>query len=223
MKCTKLLICDDHGLIRDALVHMAHEISTGIHTVEARNGMEALTMLEQQPDIDMVLLDVHLPDRNGLDLLDQMKAQYPKLVVVMLSSDETRTTIVDALERGAAGYICKSSPTTLLSEFLGHALNGNIALPSTILVGANGDPTQNIEQRQSPGGAVAGLSPRKSDVLNCLLRGMTNKQICLELGLAEGTVKTHVNAIFRVLNVNSRAQVVIEASRRKMPLANLSS
>ena len=220
MSCAKLLICDDHPPIRAAVTHIARELISDIGIVETGNGVEALALLERDPDIDLVLLDLHMPGMNGLDLLLELKVRFPSLPVVVLSSDESRATVIDALERGATGYICKSSPTDLLAKFLEHALKGNIALPTTVASSAKAEPANAFGSAPAaPQGDLGlGLSPRQADVLACLLRGMSNKQICRELGLAEGTVKNHAIAIFRALNVSSRAQAVIEASRRGLPV-----
>ena len=220
MSCTKLLICDDHPPIRAAVTYIAKELNDSIEIVEAGNGAEALALLDQHADIDLVLLDLHMPGMSGFDLLPELKLRFPSLPVVVLSSDETRATVIDALERGATGYICKSSPTDLLAKFLEHALKGNIALPTAIAGGAKAELANAIGRAASAREAMAGLalSPRQLDVLACLLRGMSNKQICRELNLAEGTVKNHAIAIFRALNVSSRAQAVIEASRRGLPV-----
>lgn len=214
MPCSKLLICDDHPPIRTAVTFIAKELNNSIAIVEAGSGAEALAQLERHPDVDMVLLDLHMPGMSGFDLLSELKQRFPSLPVVVLSSDETRATVIDALERGATGYICKSSPTDLLAKFLEHALNGNITLPTAIASGPTPVTAGTEHATARRGASGLGLSPRQIDVLACLLRGMSNKQICRELGLAEGTVKNHAIAIFRALNVSSRAQAVIEASRR---------
>lgn len=222
MSCRKLLICDDHPPIRTAVTYVAREISKDIRIVEAGSAVDALTLLEQNPDVDLILLDLHMPGMSGLDLLSELKLRSPVTPVVVLSSDDARTTVVDALQRGATGYICKSSPTDLLAKFLEHALNGRVALPTAVVYGQGAEPKKESSFSPTPKDLPAdiGLSPRQTDVLGCLLRGMSTKHICRELGISEGTVKSHTVAIFRALNVTSRAQAVIEASRRGIPIGS---
>jgi DNA-binding NarL/FixJ family response regulator len=216
MLYSKLLICDDQPAIRAAVRNIAMHCSKDIEIVEAGTAVEALGLFERYSDIDLVLLDLHMPGMSGLDLLSTLKLRFPSLPIVVLSSDETRVTVLDALERGASGYVCKSSPTDLLMKLLQHAILGGIALPITILDKPKTETANSfdIPRYTSQVATEVRLSARQMDVLACLLNGMSNKQIGRKLGLSEGTIKTHIKAIFRALGVNSRAQVVIEASRR---------
>jgi DNA-binding NarL/FixJ family response regulator len=218
MPCSKLLICDDHPPIRAAVTYVTRDIRKDVTIIEAGSALEALALIEQHPDLDLVLLDLFMPGMSGLDLLSDLKAKYPSLPVIVLSSDESRSSVVSALERGATGYICKSSSMDLLAKLLEQVLNGDVTLPATVVrepAGELGKPSSSASGR-SDAVPDLGLSPRQTDVLGCLLRGMSTKHICRELGLSEGTVKSHTAAIFRTLNVTSRAQAVIEASRRGM-------
>ena len=219
----KLLICDDHPPIRTAVTYVAREISRDVQIIEAGDASEALAMMEQNDDVDLILLDLYMPGMSGLDLLSELKQKYPTIPVVVLSSDETRSAVVDALQRGATGYICKSSSTELLARFLEHALSGRVTLPATVVYGPGAEAGAYPSGANRGPSPDLGLTPRQKDVLGCLLRGMSTKQICRELGLSEGTVKSHTVAIFRALNVTSRAQVVIEASRRGVTIGGKSS
>ena len=149
MSCTKLLICDDHPPIRAAVTYIAKELDRNIGIVEAGNASEALQLLERHADIELILLDLHMPGMSGLELLPELKVRFPSLPVVVLSSDDTPATVIDALERGATGYICKSSPTDLLAKFLEHALKGNIVLPTTVGGTAQAEPAGNAGDRKS--------------------------------------------------------------------------
>ena len=220
MPYAKLLICDDHAPIRQAIAHITHGLMKDMVVVEAASAAEALVRLDTEPGIELVLLDLHMPGMSGLDLLSELKQRFPSLPVVVLSSDESRATIIDALERGATGYICKSSPTELLAKFLEHAIGGGIALPTAIVSEPQAPMADaaGLPPAANQGMAETGLSARQTDVLTCLLRGMSNKEICRELDMAAGTLKTHTSAIYRALNANSRVQAVIEASRRGFPV-----
>jgi DNA-binding NarL/FixJ family response regulator len=166
-----------------------------------------------------VLLDRHLPDRDGLDVLDEMRRTYPAVPVVMLSGDKDQATISQALRRGALGFIPKSETRSVLSSALALVLAGGVYVPPAAL-GAEAPPLP-----QSAGGSQgrtslpdAGLTERQIEVLALLMAGKNNKMICRALGLAEPTVKNHVSAILRALGVTSRMEAVAAVARREWNL-----
>ena len=144
----------------------------------------------------------------------QSRRQFPKNLIrlretdtwariVVLSADDTPTTVQGAIEQGAAGFIPKTAEGAVLEAALRVVLDGGIYVPPRML-GASGAPAD---------ASTLGLSPRQLDVLRWLIEGAPNKRICRELNLAESTVKTHVEAIFRRLDVNNRTQAVLAAAR----------
>jgi DNA-binding NarL/FixJ family response regulator len=171
-------------------------------------------------DIDLVLLDLHMPGPSGLDLLCALKEDLPSVPVVVLSSDETRGSVLRALDKGAVGYIPKSSNSKVMTQALRLVLVGGIYLPAVVVQRDAERPAANPQVSAAPGLPDLGLTPRQMDVLRCLLRGMSTKLMCRELKLQEGTVKSHVQAVFNALNVRTRTQAVLVASQRGVQLGD---
>ncbi|MBO9512736.1 MAG: response regulator transcription factor [Variovorax sp.] len=198
-----LLICDDHPPIRTVVRLLAREAAGGCDVTETGNAPELLDALRGRRPFDLLTLDVQLPGRSGLEVLAEAKTIRPDLPVMMLSADERESSVTAALKAGASSYVFKSSSEHILFEALKHASQHRLSLP---------------EAYAGTAGACAAdalaLSARQRDVLDCLLRGMSGKQIARALSISEGTVKSHTVAVFRSLNVNSRAQAVVEAHRR---------
>lgn len=203
----RLLACDDHPSIRMALRFAMQRLHPGAEVHETGSGRALLEVLTKPFHFDLLVLDMQLPDVAGLELLRKVKASRPLLPVLVLSADDRPNTIMAALEQGASSYITKTSPEEVLTRSLQAALEGQITLPRNAgaaidtLAPALPDP-------------LAALSPRQREVLQCLLRGMSTKQISRELNIAEGTAKDHTIAVFRHFNVRSRAMVLVEAQRR---------
>lgn len=120
----KFLVVDDHTLIREALRDVLCDLRSGSTVLEAGDSCQALTALRLHSEVDLVLLDRHLPDRDGLDVLDEMRRTYPAVPVVMLSGDKDQVTINQALRRGALGFIPKSETRGVLSSALALVLAG---------------------------------------------------------------------------------------------------
>ena len=217
----KILVVDDHALIRTALRGVLGELDRDVTVLEARDCRSAFDLIDAQPDLDLVLLDLNLPGMHGLAALDDLRARHPALPVVVLSSANDRASVMQALEQGAMGYIPKLSSNEVLISALRLVLSGGIYIPPEILARLESPPAADrqaaaaSERGGSPQRTPAdlGLSGRQAQVLRLLLEGKSNKLICRELDLAESTVKNHVSLILKALNVTSRTQAVIAAAR----------
>jgi DNA-binding NarL/FixJ family response regulator len=210
----KLLLVDDHALLRDGLALLMAQQFEGVQVLQAGTLAEAHLALRAHPDVRLVLLDLGLPDGNGIDALPRLRDEAPQAILVALSADEKRETVLAAIAAGAAGYIPKTSQSGAMLQALHVVLSGGVHLPAAVL-----------EQRASerPGATAAGgahrspedlgLSPRQLDVLKLLVEGKSNKLIARDLLMSESTVKTHLEALFRRLGANSRTQAVVAAAR----------
>jgi DNA-binding NarL/FixJ family response regulator len=206
MASLKILVVDDHPLIQQALAGALPHIDGEVDVIGALDRGEAITALARHRDIALVLLDLALPGAHGLDFLGELRRDYPHLPIVVLSASHDRGTVSAAMEAGARGYVAKTaSPAALLDAM------------RTVLQGGR-DVTRDIGPAPPhvPGVPVQslGLTQRQGEVLRLLMQGKPNKLICRDLRLSEGTVKVHVSAILKALNVHSRAQVIAELARR---------
>jgi DNA-binding NarL/FixJ family response regulator len=213
MKC---LIIDDHVLIRDALRGVLIELK-GVATVilEAPDSRRAVQLLEQNPDVELILLDLSLPDRSGFEVLVELSEHHPTISVVVLSAQNDRESVAKALDLGALGFIPKSSPRDLMLSAFNVIFAGGLYIPPEILAHeAKRKPDRVISplpQRPLSEGDL-GLTERQLDVLRLMMHGKSNKAICRLLGLAESTVKIHVSAILKALKVSNRTEAVIAAA-----------
>lgn len=201
----KILVADDHALIRDALRNLLQDLDGVTTVIEASDSESARRLAAANLDLDLALLDLNLPGVIGLGLLERLRSDYPELPVVVLSATEDVSTMRAVLERGAMGFIPKSSSNQVMLSALRLVLAGGRYLPPELLSIAG------ISAPASVGDLK--LTERQHDVLKLMVQGHSNKQICRELGLAEATVKIHVTAILRALNVTSRAQVIVAINR----------
>lgn len=203
----KLLVVDDHPLILHALSKVLPDLESELVLLSAANRDETMTLLARHPDCALVLLDLALPGAHGLDLLAELRRTFPRLPVVVLSATHDRATIGAALAAGARGFIAKTSDPATLLDAVRTVLAGGAHVTRDIA------PTRT---RTVDGISieVLGLTQRQSEVMLLLAQGKPNKMICRDLRLSEGTVKVHVSAILKALNVHSRSQVIVELARR---------
>jgi DNA-binding NarL/FixJ family response regulator len=221
----KVLVVDDHPLVRDALRVHLQRLEDGVDVVEARTGAEVLDLAEQHPDADLVLLDLNLPDIRGFSVLASLRERHPAIPVVVLSANQDQNSVLEALDRGAMGFIPKTASTDVMLSALRLVLAGGVYLPADVLTtrfsqaGMEGSelPSRPTAARaQTP--AAIGLTERQAQVLSLMVQGKPNKLICRELGLAESTVKIHITAILRALKADNRTQAVIAVSRLGLQL-----
>ncbi|WP_280550728.1 MULTISPECIES: response regulator transcription factor [unclassified Halomonas] len=200
-----LMVADDHPLFREAIAAVIEAGLPDSRLLEAESLDATLRQAETCTELDLVLLDLGLPDASGLEGLRALRAAHPWLPVAILSADQERRTILDALDLGAVGYIPKSTPRRDLLTALAQLLEGQVYLPPDIMRRPAGAGTP------SPRPRFTELTDKQLEVLLRLSRGASNKVIARELDIAETTVKTHVSAILRKLGVPGRVQAILAA------------
>lgn len=225
----KVLLIDDHPLILMALRSVIQARGDAITVVDVDGGAAAHAALARDPDFDLVFLDLALADCDGFELLEQLRAAYPAVPVVVISATDRTSDVIRAIDAGAMGFVPKRATQAGLHEALETVMQGGIYLPEPMmaLLGHPRAPAGAVEPDTQPGvmflqehpepephqrvGSLErlGLTPRQKDVLALLLQGKPNKLIARELNLSVETVKDHVAAVLRALNVNSRTQAVL--------------
>ncbi len=205
-----LMVADDHPLFRDALCAVIDAGLPGCQLLQAGSVAVALQLAEGHDDLDLLLLDLGLPDAEGLSGLLRLRKAYPQLPVAIISAEQDRRIVLDAIDMGAVGYIPKSTPRDALLAALGRILEGQLYLPPDIM---RRPSAPNASPAPPPGSAarLALLTGKQLEVLERMTQGESNKQIARELGIAETTVKTHVSAILRKLDVSSRVHAILAA------------
>lgn len=206
----RFLIVDDHPLFRDALqsaIALAYPTSK---THEAASIDEAVETLTLHPSIDLALLDLKIPGVRGFDGLLQLRTQFPKVPIVVISGVEEPRIVKEVISFGAAGFIPKSHKKSDLAFAIRQVMEGTVYLPPGYVEETEGEDEQHhhdMIQRMSQ------LTPQQLRVLHMLQDGLLNKQIAYELQVSETTVKAHVSEILRKLGVISRTQAAMEAAK----------
>jgi DNA-binding NarL/FixJ family response regulator len=211
----KILLVDDHQLFREGLVILLKRLDDNVNAVEAASCTEAFACLKRESDIELILLDVGLPDMSGLDGIAIIREQHPGIPVVVLSSQEDRASVLRALDQGAMGYIPKTSSSDVMIRALQLILANGIYLPPIAFMGASANPPSAVPAA-APGSkrpGDLGLSPRQAQVLFQILQGKPSKLICRDLNLSASTIKSHTSAVLRALNVTTRTQAVVAAGK----------
>jgi DNA-binding NarL/FixJ family response regulator len=238
-----ILLIDDHVLFREGLALLLQPLVADLVVTQASSCEEGLPLLRlpDSPVVDLVVMDLGLPGMSGMDGIAALRLSHPDVPVVALSSADDRETVLKALDSGAMGFIPKSSTAAVMRGALQLVLARGIYLPPSVFLGLTTHMPLSAPGARSPQplpqpattpesdvqivhgvGQKAeanalekklGLTTRQSEVLDLILQGKSAKLICRDLGLAPGTVKVHTSAVLRALNVTTRTQAVVAASR----------
>jgi DNA-binding NarL/FixJ family response regulator len=209
----RIMVVDDHALVRRGMSYVVKEGFPDAEVVEAESSAAALAVLHAGTKVDLALVDVRMPDLDGLELLRAVKAEWPDIPVVMLSTYENAPYVKRALSDGASGYLLKDATPEDLSQAINVAMSGsgNVLSPRVI---------QNLFEEEAAGANLKGqggrrsefsLTAREQDILALLSEGRANRDIAQALFLSEKTVKAHLAAIFRKLGVTNRTQAAMMA------------
>jgi DNA-binding NarL/FixJ family response regulator len=199
-----LLIADDHPLFRLALTQALREVMGDARVEEAGSLAEARTVLAQHLDIDLILLDLHLPDSHGLMGLAALRAEHPDIAVAMISAHDDPHTIRRALAYGASAFIPKRSDMERLRTALRAVLDCQEYVPPELRDAVRASPPSTQDARTAAN--LASLTPQQFKVLTRVAEGQLNKQIAATLNISERTVKAHLSALFEKLGVRNRTQ-----------------
>jgi len=208
-----VIVADDHPLFRTAIKE-ALEADQGQTNFLEANSFESLQKLvDTHRDVDLVLLDLHMPGVSGFAGLVYLCKRYPSVPVVIISANEDPVVIKRALEHGAAGFIPKSSSIDTITDAIAAVLMGEIWSPDSTISNLPGNIISETEMAEQ----MAKLTPQQFKVLMMMSQGLLNKQIAYELNVSEATIKAHVSAIMSKLGVNNRTQAVLAASQLSVP------
>lgn len=209
----RALLVDDHPVVLNALTTALTSLQAFDCIDQERSMADALKRLEGAGEYDLILLDLHLSDSAGVEALVRLRESYPDVPVVVFSGDESGQTIQSAFEHGVLGYIPKSSSVSQLINAIKVVLSGSNYLPPHFMRALGFVPPANRPKAKLPDSPTPKLTPRQQQVFAYLLQGMPNKVIADRLGMAEGTVKTHLFTIYRLFGASNRVQLILHASQ----------
>lgn len=200
----KVLLIDDHALFRDGMQLVLAKLDEAIQVFNAGSYEEALPVINENLDLDLILLDLGLPGLSDIDALKAVRKKIPLAPVVILSSNDDGAKVQQILKLGAQGYIPKSTSAELLIRSLKLVLSGGIYIPPEILSQLGNDANNPVNNK--PKVIDTPLTPRQHEVLAKLIHGYSNKEIGRLLDMAESTVRVHIAAILKALNVSNRTR-----------------
>lgn len=209
----KLLIVEDHALVREGLARLLRQIEPEVAVVEAGEFESALNALDNEGEFDLVLLDLALPGIDGFAGLDILRRRYPAMPVAVVSAFDDQPTVTRVMNLGASGFIPKAYSGESLLNAVREILAGNLYRPTLVQGARIEDAAPLPPGKMTVRPDEVGLTDRQAQVLALMVRGLSNRDIADQLSLSEGTVKIHATAVFKALGVSSRTQALVAATR----------
>ncbi|MFT6658659.1 MAG: DNA-binding NarL/FixJ family response regulator [Maritalea sp.] len=199
-KIEKAIVADDHPIFCRGLRRIVQKI-TGCTVLEAANKEELLVLASSETEPDLMLLDFIFPGFNGVASIAEMRLRFPRTIIIIVSMSDDQNLVSEIMKTGVNGFISKSVPASDLEDSVRSILEGDV-IARTAVSEINVDPD---------GGHSANLPKRQLDVLLGMAKGQSNKEIARELGISPYTVRDHVSAVFRALDVNNRSAAISAA------------
>lgn len=200
----RFLIVEDHPLFLEGLTLALQKMPMPVYLQSVGSAQAAKAALIQSSDFDLILLDLHLPDGQGLSLLRYLQIKKIFIPAAIISASEEQSDVNAAITAGASGFISKANNSTAIVSSVERILAGEQCLPDFYQADAKSQPTLRTQFN---------LTPRQLEVLGLLAEGLPNKRICQRLGLTEHTVKTHLKTLFQLLDVHNRTECVQKAAK----------
>ena len=210
----KVLMVDDHALFRDGMRYVLQQLADEVEVIDSGNFLDGMAQAANNPDLDLALLDLHMPGSDGVKSIQLFHQDNPGIPLVVVSGSDQREDIERVMEYGAMGFISKMSSSKIMLSALRMVLEGGVYLPPQLLQQAMLGLDQGMSMdRRSDRPNKNGLTMRQMQTLQFLAEGLSNKEISQRMNLAEGTVKIHTAAVYQALRVNSRLEAVSTARR----------
>lgn len=203
----KVVIADDHTLLIEGLTQSLKILNEQLCVIAAPSGKQLRSLLPVHQDVDLIILDLGLPDENGFLVLEFIKQLLPETPVIILSASDDVLDMRTAINNGARAYLTKTESIDVMLTAIQLVLAGGVYIPPALVQKSKASMNQHVDNRRPA------LTGRQKDVLRLLAEGLSNKEIGRQLHLSEATVKAHVSAILKILEVGNRTQAVNAAKR----------
>lgn len=218
----KFLVADDHELFLQGLKFVLNKEFPDTEIVLTNSYTGIFKILAEQGGFDLIITDLAMPGANWLDAISKIHKSCPEVPIIIISAVFDREILQKTYDIGVAGYVSKSFPNNLIISAINLVLAGGMYIPPEILRMSMKSTSEQVrslikdlnEAKKTAKETGKILTPRQTEVLQCLAEGLSNKQIAYKLGLSEGTVKIHITLLMRTLDVSNRVSAVREATKR---------